>query len=1035
MGDERWQRVKDLVVGALQQPPASREPFVREACGGDAALRGEVEALLAVQPHIGNFLSSPARLDTAEANRLAIGSRLGAYEVRTLLGAGGMGEVYEAFDPRLKRTVAIKVVLGAHPHAQVGLWREAQHASALSHPNICVVHEIGEAEGLAYIVMERIQGRSLSEAIPERGLPVRQALAYALQMAGALAHAHEHGIVHRDLKSANVMLTGEGQVKVLDFGLARRLDDAAGAVAEPSGSSGPAVGAAPASDAATRTAAGGLAGTLGYMAPEVLAGRRADARSDVWAAGVVIHEMLSGSRPFDGEDGLALIAAIRSGVPRPLPSHVPPALAEVVRRALQKDPVDRYATGRELSVALGDVLASLERVRLRSLLKRPAVAVPLVLALAAAAAASAWVWTQSSRARWARDTALPEIARLTEQGRIDAAYRLARHAASLVPGEKALQRVLQELEVPITVRTTPPGAEVFAKSYLAGDDAWESLGPAPVVDQRIHFGYFRFRVAKDGYEQVEGAFAPQLNEVIDFTLDRSGARPRGMVRVRGGLADAIGIPPAEVGDFWLDKYEVTNGDYQAFVDHGGYRRREYWKHAFELKGRRLGWEEAMARFVDSTGRPGPSTWAFGAHPDGERDFPVRGVSWYEAAAYAEFAGKALPTVHHWHRAAGDRIFTDILSVSNFGGVGPARVGSYQGVGRYGTYDMAGNVKEWCWNATGKRRYILGGAWSEPTYMFVRDQDALPPFDRAPTHGFRCAKYPAGVAPQLLDPVETPVRDYAKERPVSDDVFESYRGIYAYDRGDLRPVVESAEETPHWRKERITFDAAYNNERMAAYLFLPRNAQPPYQTVVWFPGIYANVFKSSADLGVMFYADFVPRTGRALLFPVYKGTYERNDGAASGPNAWRDAVIQRSKDLGRSIDYLETRADIDATRLAFYGFSWGASEGVILTAIERRLRTAVLLAGGLYSDRSPAASDPFDFAPRLRVPVLMLNGRDDYAYPLETSSAPLFRVLGTPPRHKRHVVYDSGHVPPPIMVTREVAGWLDQYLGAVPTARP
>jgi serine/threonine-protein kinase len=248
-----------------------------------------------------------------------------------------MGEVYEAYDRRLKRTVAIKLVPSSDPRAQARLWREAEHASGLNHPNICVVHEIGEAEGHAYIVMEHVRGCRLAETIPEEGLPVERALGYALQITGALAEAHEHGIVHRDLKSANVMVTPEGRIKVLDFGLARRLDDSvSGAVVETS----------------SWTMPGMIAGTLSYMAPEVLRGERADARSDVWAMGIVLHEMLTGERPFAGQTPFELSSVILNGAPRPLPSHVPAGVVAVIRKCLQKDPAARYATAVELNGAL-----------------------------------------------------------------------------------------------------------------------------------------------------------------------------------------------------------------------------------------------------------------------------------------------------------------------------------------------------------------------------------------------------------------------------------------------------------------------------------------------------------------------------------------------------------------------------------------------------------------------------------------------------------------------------------------------------------
>ena len=203
------------------------------------------------------------------------------------------------------------------------------------------------------------------------------------------------------------------------------------------------------------------------------------------------------------------------------------------------------------------------------------------------------------------------------------------------------------------------------------------------------------------------------------------------------------------------------------------------------------------------------------------------MSWYEAAAYAEYAGKQLPTVFHWWRAAVDPFASEILPVSNFDGKEAAAVGKYQGVSPFGNYDLAGNVKGWCWNQTGDRRNTLGGAWNEPSYTFLL-LDARSPFERSETTGFRCARYSSTPLSEALAPIVQVQRDYSKEKPASDEMFRAYRSLYSY-RGPLDAKVEQVDEDdPSWRKEKITFNAAYGNERMLLYLYLPRNATPPYQ---------------------------------------------------------------------------------------------------------------------------------------------------------------------------------------------------------------
>jgi dienelactone hydrolase len=412
---------------------------------------------------------------------------------------------------------------------------------------------------------------------------------------------------------------------------------------------------------------------------------------------------------------------------------------------------------------------------------------------------------------------------------------------------------------------------------------------------------------------------------------------------------------------------------------------------------------------------------------------VTGISWYEAAAYAEFVGKSLPTVYHWSKASGTTATGFIAPVSNLEGHGLAPVGEFLGLGPFGTYDMAGNAKEWCWNATDESRYILGGAWNEPVYMFT-DGDAQQPFERSPNFGVRLVKYQSPPPVTSLAPVPWPYRDFTKEKPVPENIFQVYKGLYNYDKTALSARTETVDDgSEYWRKEKITFDAAYGNERVIAYLYLPKNVPPPYQCIVYFPGSGALYERSSQELP-LWRIGYLIKAGRALVFPIYKSTYERGDNLRNDvqnrTTLYRDHVIDWSKDFSRTLDYLETRKDIRLDKLGYYGTSWGAVLAPIMLAVDSRIKVAVLASGGLLFQRTLPEVDPFNFAPHVRMPVLMVNGRYDYFFPVETSQVPFFRLFGTPEKDKRKLIVDSGHVLPNDLLIKEVLDWFDRYLGPV-----
>jgi dienelactone hydrolase len=616
---------------------------------------------------------------------------------------------------------------------------------------------------------------------------------------------------------------------------------------------------------------------------------------------------------------------------------------------------------------------------------------------------------------------------------------LAQSARAALPGDPRLEKLWVACTLEASFDSVPTGADVSYRELGAGSTAWRSLGQTPLTRIRVPKAYALWRIEKPGFRaafQIWPTWVLRGRGSLQVRLDPDGSVPAEMMRVTVGTAELTipgldHLPAVELGDYLIDRHEVTNEEYSKFVEAGGYEKQEFWVEPLVKDGRTLSFGEAVASFRDSTGRPGPATWELGRLPKGMERHPVAGVSWYEAAAYARFAEKTLPSVYHWNAAAQTRASHLIVPGSNFHGAGTVPVGGEGALSGFGTTDMAGNVKEWCWNATaGGKRYILGGGFGEPSYMFI-DQDAQSPWERRSNYGFRCARLATPAPREALGRFDMEFRDFRNERPVSDEVFRAYTGLYGYDRTPLDARVEETETTEEWTHEKVSFAAAYGGERVIAHLYLPRNARPPYETVVLFPGstgIHVDKFWLSE------YASFLPSTGRALLAPIYKSTFERRDTLRSDypePTAfWRDHVIAWSKDLGRSLDYLETRPEIDRSRLAYLGVSWGGAMAPIMLAVHDRFRVAVLESAGLQFQKALPEADAINFITRVKVPTLMLNGRYDHFFPEPSSQRPFLQLLGTPSKDKRLVVYETGHAVPRKEFLRECIDWLDRYLGPV-----
>jgi serine/threonine protein kinase/tetratricopeptide (TPR) repeat protein len=361
MNPEHWQKIRRICEGALECEAGEREAFLVEACAGDDGLRKDVDSYLACGNEQGGFLENPALEIAAkamakdEAQRREpdyTGRTFLHYRIIEKIGAGGMGVVYKAHDAHLDRSVALKVL---PPEAVTDLERkrrfiqEAKAASALNHPNIITIYDINEADGIDFIAMEYVAGKTLKQLIDEKDLPQAEVLKYAIQIADALAVAHKAGIVHRDMKPANVMVSDDGRVKVLDFGLAKLMQPQTPG------------GITATSPTESSTQKGAILGTAAYMSPEQCLGKNVDSRSDVFSFGSVLYEMVTGQRAFLGNNIISTMAAILEKAPKPLSeiaADVPPELEQTVGKCLEKEPENRFQSAQELAIDLRRMQAS-----------------------------------------------------------------------------------------------------------------------------------------------------------------------------------------------------------------------------------------------------------------------------------------------------------------------------------------------------------------------------------------------------------------------------------------------------------------------------------------------------------------------------------------------------------------------------------------------------------------------------------------------------------------------------------------------------
>ena len=808
---ENWQKVKQIFTDALEFAPPEREAYLSKICAGDDSLRREVEVLL--HSFEDGFLEKPAVGQVAEViaeaqNPVETGEQINHYEILERLGAGGQGAVYLARDTRLNRRVALKFLppeTVADRQAIGRFRREAEAAAALSHPNICAIHEIVESDGRAFLAMQYAEGETLAARLKKERPTPPIALGFAVQIADALTEAHASGVIHRDVKPSNIVVLPNEQIKILDFGLAKKISPENAAQS-------------------FETQSGVIMGTAGYMSPEQARGQTVDARTDIWSLGVVFYEMVTGKQPFARESLADTLAAVVSESPDL--SEIEPRFREIIAKSLQKERAKRYEKASNVLSDLRNLQQELsfeEQLRSRDITIETArgklssgwLKLAAVGAIVAILAVGVWVFVKNRNQTWLRES-VEKVEQLAAAEKTFEAYDLILQIQKYKPDEPVIARLMPTVSDSLTIKTAPAGARVFLRRFQPDASGnfpeREYVGTTPVENFQIARGQYLLYLEKENYapftRSISGRLPNYKTDLIwmppielSVNLSENEKTPERMIYVPGGEYKLVSYTrpteePVKLSDFFIDKYEVSNREFKEFVTSGGYSKKEFWKFPLVKNGKEISFDEAAREFKDKTGLPAPRSWTNQNYAEGKADFPVTDITWYEAAAYAEFRGKSLPTIFQWEKAARDGKFDEgwntmpwglsreadsMEFLANFQDEGTTPVESFEfGASPYGCLNTAGNVAEWIFNQHGENVLVSGGAWSEKPYLFGYYGDF--PAAYSSNHiGLRLVKNlsPASNGAEPLPPLKIPVFQKSGEAE-----FKTWLTHYEYDKTPL-----------------------------------------------------------------------------------------------------------------------------------------------------------------------------------------------------------------------------------------------------------
>ena len=638
---------------------------------------------------------------------------------------------------------------------------------------------------------------------------------------------------------------------------------------------------------------------------------------------------------------------------------------------------------------------------------------------------------------------IPELIEVFDSGEISKSFIMSRDLLKRYPNNEIIKNYYSKSSRYVKLKTDKQGIDVSV--MYPGDSTYNYIGKTP-IDSFVVPNNYQYHYLKFNYDNAE--FIERSRNNHDYRF------PENTIEIPRGHKAFLGITPRfmwlqgldfeniNIESFSIAENEVSNKDFQEFVDAGGYENRIYWDFPYQVGSKTYDFNSTIKMFTDRYGKPGPSNWAYGQFPAGLDNYPVTGVSWFEARAYAKFKNLKLPNIYEWAYASG--VSENFMNVnqyvtrnSNYNSTQLREVsnelGSYNGLNNIG-----GNIKEWTLNPNGDNQEkfsIMGGAYNEPSYTF-NNYYSLSPFDRSIGNGFRLSKNLTNGQSELdNDIIPEFKRNFYKIEDISDEVFNVYKSQFDYNSQPLNSKTSNIENFQDGYSAQIfEMETTYeSDEKLFGYVVFSNRFKDKYDPIIIYPN--ASSIGSNTDTNLpnqlLNRFKYLIDEGYAVIHPIYHNTYSRekthNTFWPNDSEKYKNTIIKIGQDYKRSLDYIESRNDFNFENLSYFGYSWGSTTSNYLLAIDDRIKAAVLCVGGLMMQKSKKEVEAHYYVRRIKTPILHIVGKEDGIFGFEESYKPWKELIGTAKDKLKLIELDNvGHGLPWDTIRKHHSNWIKAH---------